>query len=71
MDDSDEHRITYSTNVTDTMQWARNHGYRTAITGEGHGPDALALLLQRGAELLIVNVPATLHWDGERITIEP
>ncbi|MEU5900574.1 hypothetical protein [Streptomyces venezuelae] len=66
----DEHRIRFSTNVADTLQWAKRHGYRTAITGERIGPDAVALLLQRDTELIIVNVPATLHWDGERITVE-
>ncbi|MGW7087531.1 hypothetical protein ACWGH2_29100 [Streptomyces sp. NPDC054871] len=66
----DRHHVGYSTNIADTMQWAKGHGYRMAITGEGLGPETLALLLQRASELIIVNVPATLHWDGERITIE-
>lgn len=61
MDDPGEHHIDYATSIPASMRWARSHGYRTAITGEGHGPDVLALLLQRGNELLIVNVPATLR----------
>lgn len=60
--------VTHATQVSLTSEWVREHGYQIAATGAGTG--AISLLLQRGDELLIANLPAHLHWDGQRIVLD-
>jgi hypothetical protein len=69
--DPHNHHATYATSPHLTMRWIRRHGYEVAITGAGAGPECLGLILQRGDELLIAPMPARLHWDGHRITVQP
>ena len=64
-----DHHATYATQTWQTSEWVRSHGYQLAITG--HGTSNLALILQRDDELLVANIPAHLHWDGQRITLNP
>lgn len=63
----DDHHVTLATPTWLTTDWARRHGYQIAATGAGTG--TISLVLQRGDELLICNLPARLHWDGQRITL--
>jgi ferric-dicitrate binding protein FerR (iron transport regulator) len=63
----DDHHATLATPTWLTTEWAHTRGYQVAASGAGTG--AIALILQRGDELLICNLPAHLHWDGHRITL--
>jgi hypothetical protein len=63
----DDHHVTHNTPTRLTTDWARARGYQVAATGAGTG--AIALILQRGDDLLVCNLPAHLHWDGQRITL--
>lgn len=62
-----DHHVTHNTPTWLTIDWVRARGYQIAATGSGTG--AVALILQRGDELLICNIPTRLHWDGHRITL--
>ena len=63
----DDHHVTLATQTWLTTKWVQRHGYQIAATSTGTG--IVGLILQRGDELLIVNLPAHLHWDGQRITL--
>lgn len=63
----DDHHVTLATQTWLTTKWVQRHGYQIAATGAGTGP--VGLILQRGEELLVVNLPAHLHWDGQRIVL--
>ncbi len=62
-----DHHATWSTSTHLTAEWARRHGYQIAVTGYG-GP--AGFILQRGDHLVVANIPARLHWNGNKITLE-
>ncbi|MFE4857355.1 hypothetical protein [Streptomyces sp. NPDC056670] len=67
----DCHEASYATTPFRTLDWVRKCGYQVAITGVGLGAGCTSLIMQRADETVIASIPAVLHWDGERITVEP
>ncbi|MEU1071915.1 MULTISPECIES: hypothetical protein [unclassified Streptomyces] len=67
----DHHHATLITKCYYTLDWIRRHGYHAAVTGAGIGPGGVSIIMQRNDETVVANIPAHLHWDGQRITVDP
>lgn len=65
------HHASHTTSPFRTLHWIKKHGYQVAVMGAGLGAGCTSLVMQRDEEIVVASIPAVLHWDGERITVEP
>lgn len=66
---ADDHRFTAAALVGDTDMWIRRHG-GTWEPLNPYSPDLCLRIQQPGCGELTARPGDTLHWDGERITVQ-